>query len=251
MTRQERVTLAAYCGISDVTDTGGAVVLAAPEVPSSPMLNRVVGLGLDTPATEEALDAALAVLAPGTTFYVAVSPRAEPEQLPDWLHDRGLEPGWGWMMFARSADVPGNPASSLSLVEVESEAERAAFARIVREGYGLPETIDARLRHVPEAGWQCLVALDGDEPAGAAALFVSEDAGYLGFAATLPEHRGKGAQTVLLRERIRRAAAAGCDLLLTETGERRDDLPSNSYRNILRAGFAEVAVTANWVGTGT
>jgi hypothetical protein len=36
--------------------------------------------------------------------------------------------------------------------------------------------------------------------------------------------------------------------VLTETGERHDDLPSNSYRNILRAGFEEVEVTANWLG---
>ena len=39
----------------------------------------------------------------------------------------------------------------------------------------------------------------------------------------------------------------GCDVVVTETGERRDDLPSNSYRNILRAGFTEVAVRANWL----
>jgi hypothetical protein len=36
--------------------------------------------------------------------------------------------------------------------------------------------------------------------------------------------------------------------VLTETGERREGLPSNSYRNILRTGFEEVAVTANWLG---
>ena len=33
-----------------------------------------------------------------------------------------------------------------------------------------------------------------------------------------------------------------------ETGERGGDRPSNSYRNILRAGFEEIAVTANWAG---
>ena len=69
-----------------------------------------------------------------------------------------------------------------------------------------------------------------------------------GFAATLPEHRGKGAQSALLAERIGRAAELGCDVVVTETGEQRDDRPSNSYRNILRAGFSEVAVIANWLG---
>ena len=55
------------------------------------------------------------------------------------------------------------------------------------------------------------------------------------------------AQNALLAERIRYAREAGCDVLVTETGERRDDLPSDSYRNILRAGFTEVAVRANWL----
>ncbi len=71
---------------------------------------------------------------------------------------------------------------------------------------------------------------------------------YLGLAGTLPEHRGKGAQNVLLAARIRRAAELGCDLVITETGERREDRPSGSYRNILRAGFREDIVTANWLG---
>lgn len=60
--------------------------------------------------------------------------------------------------------------------------------------------------------------------------------------------RAQGAQSALLAARIRRARELGCELVVTETGERRDDRPSNSYRNILRAGFSEVAVTANWAG---
>ncbi|HEV2786041.1 MAG TPA: GNAT family N-acetyltransferase, partial [Solirubrobacteraceae bacterium] len=74
------------------------------------------------------------------------------------------------------------------------------------------------------------------------------DVAYLGFAGTLIEHRGKGAQTALLARRIQRARELGCQRLVTETGERKAGRPSNSYRNILRAGFTEVAVTANWLG---
>jgi len=84
----------------------------------------------------------------------------------------------------------------------------------------------------------------------AAGVFIDEGVGYLGFAATLPEHRGKGGQNELLAERIEHARASGCDVVVTETGELRDDLPSNSYRNILRAGFAEVVVQANWLRAG-
>jgi len=212
------------------------------------MLNRVVGLGVDRPATDEDVDAALAAIGEGVTFYVAVAQCAEPAELPAWLEARGLERGWGWMSFSRSPDAPSAVETSLRLARVESAAEAAAFARIQRVGFGLPDAVEPPIALAPERGWECWLALDGDEPAGAGALFARDGSCYLGLGATLPEHRGKGAQGSLLAHRIHRAAELGCDLVVTETGERRDDRPSSSYRNILRAGFVEGAVTANWLG---
>jgi GNAT superfamily N-acetyltransferase len=50
--------------------------------------------------------------------------------------------------------------------------------------------------------------------------------------ATLPHMRGRGAQTALVRERLRMAASAGCDLVKIDTKP-----GSISQRNIERAGF--------------
>jgi len=248
MTAAERVTLEAYAAFSSAVDTGGAVVLRVPEAPQSPMLNRVVGLGVERPATEADIDAALGAMGAGFSYYVAVAPGAQPPELGEWLRARGLEPSWGWMMFRRGVEDPPAARTSLRLAEVDTADGATSFARVVRTSYGLPERIEPAIARAPGAGWQCWLALDGDEPAGAAGLYVAEGLGYLGFAGTLPEHRGKGAQGALLAARIRRAGELGCELVLTETGERRDDRPSNSYRNILRTGFEEVAVTANWLG---
>jgi GNAT superfamily N-acetyltransferase len=249
VSREERAALEAYRGFSDVTETGGAVVLTVPSAPGTPMLNRVVGLGLSRPATEPDVDAALAAVPPGVTYYVAVAPGAQPPALGGWLAARGLSPGWGWMTFRRTTADPPPAVTALRLARVASAGEATAFARIQCVAYDLPEALEPVIARAHEHGWECWLALDGDTPAGAGALFVAEGVGYLGFAATLPEHRGKGAQGALLAHRIARAGELGCDLVITETGERRDDRPSNSYRNILRAGFDEVAVTANWVGT--
>lgn len=50
--------------------------------------------------------------------------------------------------------------------------------------------------------------------------------------ATLPEARGRGLQSALIRERLARAARAGCDLAMACV------LPgSGSHRNYERAGF--------------
>jgi GNAT superfamily N-acetyltransferase len=248
MTREARVVLQASTAFSSVAEAGGAAVLRVPEAPGSPMVNRVVGLGVESPATEADVDEALAAMGVGVTFYVAVAPGAQPAELPEWLRARGLQPGWGWMSFHRDVRPRAAAATTLRVVEVRTDADAKAFARIVRVGYDLPEVIEPRLARIRDAGWRCWAAFDGDEPAGAAALFAAEGVAYLGFAATLAVHRGKGAQSALLTARIRQAAELGCDLVITETGERTGDRPSNSYRNILRAGFREEAVTANWLG---
>jgi GNAT superfamily N-acetyltransferase len=248
MRREERVTLEAMRAISSAVEAGGAVVLCVPEAPDLPMLNRVVGLGVERSATEADVDEALAAIPAGVTFYVALAPDSRPAELRDWLTARGLEPGWGWMTFRREADDPPAIETSLWLLEVGTADEAAAFARVVRVSYGLPEAIEARLERVPDSRWLCWLAVDGDAPAAAGALYAAEGVAYLGLAGTLPEHRAKGAQNALLAARIRRAGELGCDLVITETGERRDDRPSSSYRNILRAGFREDVVTANWLG---
>jgi GNAT superfamily N-acetyltransferase len=248
MARQERVALEASRAFSSATEVGGAVVLSVPEAPDSPMLNRVVGLGIERPATDPDVDAALSAIDAGVTFYVALTTGARPVELPEWLRARGLEPGWGWMAFRRGVEDPASVETSLRLVEVKTRDEAAAFARVVRVSYELPEETEPRLARLPDVGWLCWLAFDGGEAAGAGALYAAERVAYLSFAGTLPEHRGKGAQSALLGARISRAAGLGCDVVVTETGERRGDRPSNSYRNILRAGFTEDAVTANWLG---
>jgi GNAT superfamily N-acetyltransferase len=249
VTREERVALGAYRALAPVVeDVGGAVVMRFPEAPDVPLLNRAVGLGVERPATEDDVDSVVAAMGTGTTFYVAVAFAARPAELADWLAARGLEPGWGWMLFRRPVTSGLSASGALDVREVRDADDARAFARIVCAGYGMPEALNSAMERAALAGWLCWLALDGDEPVSAAAMYVAEGAGYLGLAATLPEHRGKGAQTALLATRIRRAAELGCDVVLTETGERRDDRPSSSYRNILRAGFEEVAVTANWLG---
>jgi GNAT superfamily N-acetyltransferase len=248
MTREERVALDALSALATVSEAGGAIVMRVPEAPESPMLNRIVGLGVDRPATEGDVDEVLAAMGAGFTFYVAVAPDARPVELSGWLRSRGLEPGWGWMAFHRDVAEPPPAETSLRLVLVETPAEAAALAHVMRVSYGLPEAVEPRLAGAPGAGWLCWLALEGDEPAGAAGLYAAEGVAYLGLAGTMPGFRGKGAQSALLAERIRHAAALGCDRIVTETGERKGNRPSNSYRNILRAGFTEHRVTENWLG---
>jgi GNAT superfamily N-acetyltransferase len=241
----ERIALAAYRPVygPDAIDVAGATCLRAPYAPDSPMLNRVVGLGVDRPVAEAELDEALGTM-DDSTFYVGVSPSSDPA-LDRLLEARGLEEGWGWMLFERAPLPVPAVRTPLALGEVTND-DADEWAAVVTAGYGLPEESATRLAAAPgSGGWTAFLARDGDEPAAAAAVWVDPPAAYFGFAATLPEHRGKGAQGALFAARIERALALGCTTLVTETGELRDGSPSSSYRNILRFGFEPRHVVAN------
>lgn len=243
----ERVALEAYRVMCpDALTLGDVVCLRVPEAPDSPMLNRVIGLGNAEPATEAALDEAVALMG-DVTFYVSLEPHAEPEHLESWLCARGFEPGWGWMRFTRGPQPAPEVATTLDVRPIGAD-HAADFSRIQRVAYGLPDALDPVLRAITELqGWTAWIGFDGDEAAAAGAMFVDGEVAYFGLGATLPEHRGKGGQGAILAARIEHARALGCTRLLTETGERRDDLPSNSYRNILRFGFEERDVLRNWL----
>jgi GNAT superfamily N-acetyltransferase len=248
----ERIAARAFASIYEpvaVQLVAGAACVRMPGAPDSPMLNRVTGLGLDRPAGDDDIDAVLAAM-DGTTFYVAVSPFAAPADLDRRLERRGLEPGWGWMLFERDARPPLPAETSLRVAEVTDAAAAEGWARIVTAAYGLPGELWPALAAVPgRAGWTGWLALDGDVSAAAAGLWVDDACAYLGFAGTLPEHRGKGGQAALFAARIERARAHGCTTIVTETGEQLPDRPSDSYRNILRAGFEERFVVAHRLGT--
>ena len=245
MDELERIALAAYRPVygPDAIDVAGATCLRAPYAPDSPMLNRVVGLGVDRPVAEAELDEALGAM-DDSTFYVGVSPSSDPA-LDRLLEARGLEQGWGWMLFERAPLPAPAVRTPLALGEVTND-DADEWAAVVTAGYGLPDESATRLAAAPgSGGWTAFLARDGDEPAAAAAVWVDPPAAYFGFAATLPEHRGKGAQGALFAARIERALALGCTTLVTETGELRDGSPSSSYRNILRLGFEPRHVVAN------
>jgi GNAT superfamily N-acetyltransferase len=229
---------------------GGAVCLAFPAVPGAAMFNRVLGLGLERPATTEQLDEVVGFFRSlGVEWCAAVAPQAEPPELASWLEVRGLDRGYAWAKFRRGIDdLP--PSASELRIERAGEREGEAFADTFARGYGVPDLMRTWLAQLPgREGWHCFVAYDGEAPAATGAVYVSNGVGWLGIAATLPEHRRRGAQGALLAARIRAAAEAGCEVVVTETGALVEGKPSNSYRNILRAGFELEYERANYLSS--
>jgi GNAT superfamily N-acetyltransferase len=234
-----------------VEEIGGTVCIALPEQPRSAMFNRALGLGLERPAMRRDLEEI-------TTFFrghgveccVALAPQAQPPAVTSWLEAQGFSPGYAWAKFERGLEEPSGGATELRVAEAQADAEAEAFADVFVRAYGTPEIFREWVARLPgRAGWHCFVAFDGETPAATGALHAKDGIGWLGIAGTLPEHRRRGAQGAILAARIRAAAAEGCEVVVTETGQQVEGRPSSSYRNIERAGFALAYVRPNYLSS--
>lgn len=231
-----------------VETIGTALVSIAGRDPAT-VLNRTVGLGVESPAERETPASIVARYAAAGVgrYYLHLHPGARPPELRDWVLDSGLRRDRGWAKFVRRADGPPEARSDLTVRRIDA-AHAGDFGRIVAAGFGLDEAsapLLASLVHHPD--WHLYVSFDGETPAGAAAMFVHRGVGWLDWAATLPEFRRRGSQGALLQRRIRDALDAGCRLVMTETGEAVEGDPQHSYKNILRAGFELMHVRENFV----
>jgi GNAT superfamily N-acetyltransferase len=222
---------------------------AVEALPGVGMLNLVLG------ATEPGAvaDGHLAAAADwmrsrGVECYVPVAAGLpETAAAEEWLGGHEFSPGYAWMKFVRDPHPPRFSApDDVEVVEL-SDGDEEPFGMIAATGFGLPAWGAAFFADLPgRPGWRCYVARVDGEAQACAAMLLDGDLAEFGIAATLEPARGRGCQLALLRRRILDAAAAGCETLFVETGERVPDRPSASYRNILRAGFEEAYLRPNW-----
>jgi GNAT superfamily N-acetyltransferase len=220
--------------VAEVAEIGGAVCTALRRLEDARMFNRVLNLTSTRPLEE------IAVFYGTTPWWVNDSHGLGPQ-----LEERGFVRDYGWMKFSRGVG-PRQAQSGLHVIRIERD-RADDFGAVVTGGYGMPEwTGPLAANVVGRPGWSCYVAYEGESPAGAGALFVHQGVGWLGFGATLPDFRGRGAQSAILAARIEDARQQGCSSVVTETGELAEGRPSSSYRNILRAGFREAGVRPNY-----
>jgi GNAT superfamily N-acetyltransferase len=237
-------TLAQVHGIA-YERVDGVTCTSVADLPRSRIFNHVFGLGRASPATDEQLDR-IAEFYGKETYFVALAQDAEPGDLADRLEARGFEPDYAWTKFRRGVDEPA-PVETELRVEPIGPVHARDFGRIVAAGFELPEFTGRWLAALfARPRWTCFIAFADDEPAAAGTLFVCRGVGWLSFAATLPEFRRRGAQSALLAARIRAAAELGCSVVAGETGALEEGRPSNSYRNIVRAGFEAVYDRPNY-----
>lgn len=243
---------------------GGALYLTAGGH-DHPMFNRVMAVGLDeSPAGANPAEAALESAAKHyreagvRRWMVQLLPHMESEDFRVAAEDRGVVRlrGWAKHLGPARADLPSR--TDLRILKVDGdlaadERERLgeAWARIVAQNFSLPRSFAPWFRELADRdNWLLYVAMDRNTPVATGALFLTTVGGErfaeLTFASTLPDHRGRGAQSALIARRVADARALGARWIATETDEERPDRPNPSCRNLERLGFPVVYVRANW-----
>jgi GNAT superfamily N-acetyltransferase len=137
---------------------------------------------------------------------------------------------------------------------VTATTDSRAWIRVVAEGFAAPDRFDGppptesfgrdTLERIfadfsAAPGCRLFVARRDGELAGGGALRIVDGTAQLAGASTLPPHRRRGVQSILLRARLVDAAHAGCDLAVVTT-----EPASTSQHNVQRAGFNLLYVRA-------
>lgn len=238
----------AALGISGLS-IGSAFVSIAAKLPKTAIvINRALGLGLSQPETQDQVREIVKAYRDSRVeqYFVQLHPQAKPVALAQWLEGEGLVRSRAWQKFSRGTEAVEDRPTDLSIRQVGSD-HGEDFGTIVGAGFDLGDGAAPWLASLPgREGWHIFMSFDGDEPAGAGALFVYRDLAWLDFAATLPRFRSRGSQGAILASRMKLALELGCRKMFTCTGVEVPGDPQHSYRNILKAGFREDYVRENY-----
>jgi GNAT superfamily N-acetyltransferase len=229
-------TLRPEIGAAEEPICGGHMIFAGLGSP----IGRAVGMGLDHPFTAQDLDRV-------EQFYRSHHAPAQLDVCP--LHDPGLFELFKQRSYAiaelnnvlyrklmPNEEFPAPPADCQ--IRRSHPDEAGVAAAILDRAFfpdGAPKEFGGLLTplYQMENGLTFAALVDGTMVACGAGMIIAEHRVFGLFGAgTLPEYRGRGLQTALLRARISAAAQAGCEyaVIVTNGG-------STSQRNAERLGF--------------
>ena len=176
-----------------------------------------------------------------------MSPTSQPSSFPTWLAARQLLLHDQWAKVYRPLTSPVTIPTELRIACIGRDLA-STFATVACRAFGMPAHLQPWLaQSIGQPGWRHYLAFDQDVPVATGALFVRDQIGWLGLGSTLPSHRRRGAQGALMALRMQDAAHAGCDWIITETGEDRPEQPNPSFHNMMRTGFKVAYLRPNYI----
>jgi GNAT superfamily N-acetyltransferase len=238
-----------------VLHVGSARALAIREDPSH-FFNRAGGFGADSPITVDDLVRVC-------DFYrergvsqgsLMIAPPLLP---PDWAaiaaklglaeNSRFIKLGCDIETLPTAAGLaPLDPGWRVGVVEAH-QAQEWATVMMTTFGFTTPDLIEMAASCVGKANWRQYAVWAGERIVAVGSVFLNGECADMFGGATLPEARGRGAQSALLTARVRAATGEGCRWLVAETGVEGPGEHNPSLHNMVRVGFEPLYERANWL----
>lgn len=239
----------------DLAAFGGGVVMAVRN--ASPFWSRTLGLGFEEPVTAQLIERVCDVFRARElpSALVQLAPSVVPE---DWTEIRAkanITESAGLVKLVASADLVIETADLSASLDAglrvgcvdASHADEWATVMTSVFGFDEPGMHAMCAASIGRPGWVHFAVWAGDRIVATAATHFHRRTAHMFGGATLPEARGRGAQTALLTMRARAAQAAGCQWLVAETGAEQPGDHNTSLHNMLRLGFRTQYVRPNWI----
>jgi len=242
---------------------GGGVATVMTHDPTHGDWSRVVGTGWSEPLDGDLVERAVGLFLRHDLHRVMfqVSPLAR-GNWEDVLEAHGFVPDTALVKFVRDVSPPPLVHTRLDVRPIRA-SEADDYTRVYwsameptaqvgdpggTRSSGLPGFCMEWTRgQVGHPNWRTFGAFHEGELVAVSALFIDGTAGELMGASTLPQYRGRGAQTAMMAARIKVAAAAGCHWVCTEARSPETGMPSTALNNIRRMGFLEMYERRNWL----
>jgi len=219
---------------AEVVELGSLTVLRTPGWPDHTWANAAFAVG---EVMGDDLDEALVLLGGTTAPYVSVSG----DHGAAVLAARGLAPTSALVRLA----APAHELVAQTELRIEQVGPHATWqvSEVSRLGFAVEGMLRWWRAPLGRPGWAQFLAYDGDAAVATAALHLTpgSSTAYLCGAATLPEARGRGAQSALLAERMSLAARLGATYVTAKAAP-----GSSSSRNLERTGFAVAGRNVRW-----
>lgn len=240
----------------DSLHVGSTRALAIREDPSH-FFNRAGGFGADGPITVDDL-------VPVYDFYrergvsqgsLMIAPPLLPPDWPAVAATLGLTESSRFIKLGYDIEtLPATAAGRAALppgwrVGVVESHQAREWAEVMMTTFGFtsPDMIEMAASCVGKANWRQYAVWAGERIVAVGSVYLNgECAGMFG-GATLPQARGRGAQSALLAARVRAAATEGCRWLVAETGAEGPREHNPSLHNMVRAGFEPLYERATWL----
>lgn len=231
----------AELGISNAR-FGAGVALAMCNDPST-YWNKA--LGFDAPVTAELIGEVIAFFrsAKAPRAGIQIAPALLPPEWDEIAAAHGLRAGGRIHKLAARVDDLRFGRSELRVAEVGPE-HAGEWAAILLDAFGMPwEGLgDMIAAVVTNPAFRAFGAWDGDRLVAVGNLLIQGPVASLNAGATAVAYRGRGAQSALIAARARAAAAAGCEWVVSETGE-----SGPSFDNMRRAGLRSIYLRRTWL----